>query len=401
MGVNEAAATWREPDPGDWPTTPERPEPPRFDRALLPEIVVDERVPPGTLAMADAAGTVHTIRNIGAEPTTGPYADPNGCSWCGALERGHGESHDYSPPADTLRLLRMKARREARLNPPAAPRTSPDSYVTLTANNRAGDALDALQYTLDAFAQPVRPPESAAERMRSILAHHLGEQRVRASGTPGPSGGIYDRYRRYRSGEAQDAANYLLAQYAQGRERSTLTLSPQPPEPPDARFPGRVRFGDGPWMPARVEVEALQFPNYIDYTLEPRRPPHELLENCEATFDFTASAEQLAELARALGQLGRTVSQSLAPAFSSLAQAVRPVAERIAARLDPELEAARHWPAPTGTQTCAHVCGPDPGHSCDARATTTIRHALPSGGQRTLPLCGPCAAAESAAASTS
>ena len=57
-------------------------------------------------------------------------------------------------------------------------------------------------------------------------------------------------------------------------------------------------------------------------------------------------------------------------------------------------QSARDWPQQGST--CAHVCGPDPDHRCDAKAVTTLRHALPSGGVRHLPLCGPCNAAESA-----
>jgi hypothetical protein len=47
-------------------------------------------------------------------------------------------------------------------------------------------------------------------------------------------------------------------------------------------------------------------------------------------------------------------------------------------------------------ETCAHVCGGDADHVCDARATTTLRYTLPSGGTRTMPICGACYAAETA-----
>ncbi len=62
---------------------------------------------------------------------------------------------------------------------------------------------------------------------------------------------------------------------------------------------------------------------------------------------------------------------------------------------DPELDAAKHWPAPSRA-VCAHVCGPDAGHSCEAKAATSLRFTLPSGGIRDLPLCEPCASAENA-----
>lgn len=54
-----------------------------------------------------------------------------------------------------------------------------------------------------------------------------------------------------------------------------------------------------------------------------------------------------------------------------------------------------NWPE-QGSTTCAHVCGPDPNHVCGAGATETLTYALPSGGTRTMPLCGPCHTSESA-----
>jgi hypothetical protein len=47
--------------------------------------------------------------------------------------------------------------------------------------------------------------------------------------------------------------------------------------------------------------------------------------------------------------------------------------------------------------TCAHVCGPDPDHACDARAVTRLAYNLPSGGTRSMPICGPCYESETAA----
>jgi hypothetical protein len=58
------------------------------------------------------------------------------------------------------------------------------------------------------------------------------------------------------------------------------------------------------------------------------------------------------------------------------------------------------WPTPGGPVdyglTCAHICGDDD-HICDARAATSIVFTIPSGGQRSLPVCGPCYRAETAA----
>ncbi len=84
---------------------------------------------------------------------------------------------------------------------------------------------------------------------------------------------------------------------------------------------------------------------------------------------------------------------------------------RSAARITAAVETARELqaslPAPRAADgrdwaehgsTCAHVCGPDPDHRCDAKATTALTFTLPSGGVRHLPLCGPCNASEPAAA---
>lgn len=43
-----------------------------------------------------------------------------------------------------------------------------------------------------------------------------------------------------------------------------------------------------------------------------------------------------------------------------------------------------------GGKTCAHVCGPDPDHACEAGAERHMRYTLPSGTSRALPLCLPC-----------
>lgn len=55
-----------------------------------------------------------------------------------------------------------------------------------------------------------------------------------------------------------------------------------------------------------------------------------------------------------------------------------------------------NWPS-DASRVCAHVCGGDADHACDARATATLTYALPSGGTRTMPICGPCHASENAA----
>lgn len=52
------------------------------------------------------------------------------------------------------------------------------------------------------------------------------------------------------------------------------------------------------------------------------------------------------------------------------------------------------WPADSYGFTCAHVCGGDSDHVCDARAVTNITYKLPTGGRRRMPVCGPCCDAE-------
>jgi hypothetical protein len=55
----------------------------------------------------------------------------------------------------------------------------------------------------------------------------------------------------------------------------------------------------------------------------------------------------------------------------------------------------RNTPRPDA-MICAHVCGPDPDHECQAAATTTLEHQNLAGGVTRLPLCGPCHLAETA-----
>jgi hypothetical protein len=58
-------------------------------------------------------------------------------------------------------------------------------------------------------------------------------------------------------------------------------------------------------------------------------------------------------------------------------------------------ESDANWPSQG--DTCAHICGADPDHQCDARATTRLAYDLPSGGTRSMPICAPCNASETAA----
>jgi hypothetical protein len=62
---------------------------------------------------------------------------------------------------------------------------------------------------------------------------------------------------------------------------------------------------------------------------------------------------------------------------------------------DPLSESDANWPSQG--DTCAHICGADPDHRCQARATTRLVYKLPSGGTRSMPICAPCHESETAA----
>ena len=296
---------------------------------------------------------------------------PNGCSQCGEQERGHSEAHGYTPPTDALRLARMRARREARLNPPARAETPPDLITTLTAN--ADDWEDASRYLLHQLRQPrmrrstlilhpsalpSRAPETVSERVAGLLAHGGYVAPVQAISTPGP------------------------------HEPGIYTVRP------GAGHPARMRIGDGEWVPCRVvgfDMTPDGAGTMVSAELgEDGRFRLDTEYRLNVEFDAQALGERMAELGRFFRDMGHAMADSLAPAGLAAASATR----QLAARLDPELEAARHWEAQG--RVCCHVCGPDPGHVCDAKAVTTLRHKLPSGGHRDLPLCGPCAQAENA-----
>jgi len=63
--------------------------------------------------------------------------------------------------------------------------------------------------------------------------------------------------------------------------------------------------------------------------------------------------------------------------------------DRMLRSTPPQLEAER--------ATCAHVCGPDPDHECQAAATTVLEHQNLAGGVTRMPLCEACYQSERAA----
>lgn len=62
---------------------------------------------------------------------------------------------------------------------------------------------------------------------------------------------------------------------------------------------------------------------------------------------------------------------------------------------EPLTESDANWPAQGST--CAHICGADPNHTCEAEGSMRLAYDLPSGGRRLMPICGPCHASETAA----
>src|SRR5581483_8733268 len=151
------------------------------------------------------------------------------------------------------------------------------------------------------------------------------------------------------------------------------------------------------------------FANYSDYPLPPERPVLELPADPSVLFGATRCRCSLTPVVPPPDLLVTVTAQAneLQRAFTAMGAALAPLAEHAhravaaigrAARPGgtAELEDAADADWPAESAVCCHVCGPDPGHRCDARATTSITHPLPSGGKRTLPLCDPCHAAETA-----
>lgn len=176
-------------------------------------------------------------------------------------------------------------------------------------------------------------------------------------------------------------------------------------------YPSRIGVGDGPEMPCSVvgfdftcrggEVVVYGHRGadgalHIDQA-EPRDVVATVAVDTAAfTEALTRTVEALRQAARAAESSGERMRALVEQAgFGTLEpyDLTRP-AEVFVSMTAPGVARDEDWPAPTGTQTCAHVCGPDPGHVCEARAVTMLRHKLPSGGTRELPLCGPCHTAE-------
>lgn len=218
--------------------------------------------------------------------------------------------------------------------------------------------------------------------------------------------------------EAQDAADYLLHQYAQGAHaRIRLSSDPEPLVTGHVDADGVLHIDSAAdalrdqvtrWAQAmtpafqefheqmRRTVEAIgvslrplaefleQHPELRN--MQPEPPVQGCHHLCGRWPEHECGGEATGTLAYRPG--GREIPMCDSCREVTLAGPPRPILRG----------AERDWPADGKASTCAHVCGGSPDHVCDARATTTIRHPLPSGGTRVLPLCGPCAVAENAAA---
>jgi hypothetical protein len=133
--------------------------------------------------------------------------------------------------------------------------------------------------------------------------------------------------------------------------------------------------------------------------------PETLVELRVNTGILTAALARLQEGFDEMARVTGPVVQAIRDRHDVIAAANRHADERIAAwrgRLDSAIEwgdpietADADWPAQGST--CAHVCGGNPDHACDARATTRLTYTLPSGGTRSMPICAPCFESETAA----
>ena len=129
--------------------------------------------------------------------------------------------------------------------------------------------------------------------------------------------------------------------------------------------------------------------------------PETLVELRVNTGILTAALARLQEGFDEMARVTRPVVQAIRNRHDA---ANRHADERIAAwrgRLDSAIDwgnpveaADADWPAQGST--CAHVCGGGPDHTCDARAATRLTYPLPSGGTRSMPICGPCWESETA-----
>jgi hypothetical protein len=113
--------------------------------------------------------------------------------------------------------------------------------------------------------------------------------------------------------------------------------------------------------------------------------------------------EQRAALIAAFSETGRKLREAMEVVVRQLAAQIRPVLDWMVT-FDTQLREAGVYgiteadhDSPEWGDVCAHVCGQEPDHECDARATGTIEHQNLAGGVTTMPVCGPCRAAETAA----
>lgn len=124
--------------------------------------------------------------------------------------------------------------------------------------------------------------------------------------------------------------------------------------------------------------------------LEPPRPaaisPDMIVESRVNTGAFTAAMvramEGLGEAARRAGEQMRTFTAAIGGPGDEEGWG------------EPLNDADANWPD-DASRVCAHICGGD--HECDARAATSLKYELPSGGTRSMPICGPCYTSETAA----
>lgn len=153
-----------------------------------------------------------------------------------------------------------------------------------------------------------------------------------------------------------------------------------------------------------------QFPDPADWVLEPEpegchhlcggMPEHECLGDADGTFAYREGGREIpmcAPCRAAAGGFATTARMATRLAAASRRADDLDTARRAEREVridygDPIVPSDADWTA--RGDVCAHVCGGNADHACDARATTTLRYALPSGGTRDMPICEACHAAE-------
>lgn len=124
-----------------------------------------------------------------------------------------------------------------------------------------------------------------------------------------------------------------------------------------------------------------------------RDPQHECLGDADGTFAYREGGRQIPMCAPCRTAAGSR--EELAEVRAAGDRQRDSAVDRIFWGMPLE-DSDANWPD-DNSNVCAHVCGGDPDHACDARAATQLTYDLPSGGTRAMPVCRPCFNSEWAA----